>query len=106
MKQRTDLWTVLIVTAVTLLIWYWAAEETRVERTMPIRLEFQVTDANHWHLQPRTLSVAVVVEGSQRAIRQAEQLRTLAIPLPANKGRQTIDVFETIRSTRTSSRPA
>ena len=97
MKQRTDLWTILLITGVTLIIWWWAAGETRVERALPMRLEFAVSGQQRWEVLPRSIPVAVVAEGSQRAIRQAEQLRALGVPLPANRGRQTVDLFETIR---------
>ena len=102
MSHRKDIWTWLIITAVTALIWYWAAGETRVTRTLPTRLEFIVAgeDPADWIIEPKTLSVAIEAEGSARAIRNAEQAvkgRKLSHAIAADVGRLPVDVTQVLR---------
>lgn len=105
MSHRKDIWTWLIITAVTALIWYWAAGETRVTRTLHTRLEFVVAgeDPADWLIEPRTLSVAIEAEGSARAIRNAEQalkVRKLSHAVPADVGRHPVDLTQVLRDHR------
>jgi hypothetical protein len=101
-SHRKDIWTWLIITAVTALIWYWAAGETRVTRTLHTRLEFTVAgeDSADWIIEPRTLSVSLEAEGSARAIRNAEQAmkgRKLSHAIAADVGRLPVDVTQVLR---------
>ena len=70
MPFRKDFWTYVIVTMVTVLIWTWAAAETREERTFYVRHEFIVPDPTTWVVRASDDGTAVTVEGSVRALRQ------------------------------------
>lgn len=101
-SPRKDIWTWLLIAAVTVLIWYWAAGETRVTRTLHTRLEFIVAgeDPADWLIEPKSLAVAIEAEGSARAIRNAEETtkgRKLTIPLPATVSRQPVDITQALR---------
>ena len=81
MGRKTDIWTYLIITAVSILVWGWAANETRIERPLRNRLlvTFSVADPD-WQIDPGETSVFITAAGSQRAIRKAG-LSTLPISL-------------------------
>jgi hypothetical protein len=102
MSHRNDIWTYLIIAGVTVLIWYWAAGETRVTRTLHTRLEFVVAGAEpaDWLIDPAVISVAFEAEGTARAIRNAEEAvkgRRLSIAVPAEAGIQRLDVTQLLR---------
>jgi hypothetical protein len=101
-SHRNDIWTWLIIASVTLLIWYWAAGETRVTRTLHTRLEFVVAGAEpaDWLIDPAAIPVDFEAEGTARAIRNAEEAvkgRRLSIALPAGAGIQRLDVTQLLR---------
>jgi hypothetical protein len=93
MSRRTDIWTYLIITAITLVIWIRAAEETRVSESHTVLLQFVVTSAETWIIAPgNTASVTLTLEGSQRAVRRAKEIDKLTIELAPTVGEQAIDV--------------
>jgi hypothetical protein len=99
---RNDIWTWLIIAAVTVLIWYWAAGETRVTGTLHTRLEFVVAgvEPEDWLIEPATLPVALEAEGPARAIRNAESAlkgRKLSVQVPAEAGGQRLDITQLLR---------
>lgn len=98
MGQRTDTWTtILIITAVSVLVWYWAASETRVTKTLaPVRIEFTLPDADRWLIEPRSMAVTITAAGSQRSIRNAERLERLQISLTPAAGPQAIDLVDAV----------
>ena len=103
MKFRTspqEIWTIMLVTIVTVLIWVWAAGETR-ERKDPLNatVQFTVPDPENWVIQPEQQSMVMVIEGSQLALRRAQQLlnEPLVISVPAVIGRQTVNLPERVR---------
>jgi hypothetical protein len=103
MKFRTspqELWTIVLVTIVTVLIWVWAAGETR-ERKDPLNatVHFTVPDPENWVIRPEQQSIVIVIEGSQLALRRAQELLTepLVISVPGKVGRQTIILPERVR---------
>ena len=97
-KDRRDLWTWPIVVAVTFLIWYWAAGETRDSRTANFTVRMSVP-AEGWLVEPSNVSVEIDVEGSRRALRNVEDMdTTLSIPLKPEVGVQNVDLSEAIRA--------
>ena len=51
MAWRKEIWTVVIVTVVTVLIWFWAAGETQEQRAVNYaRVEFVVAEPEEWLL--------------------------------------------------------
>ncbi|MHC5113501.1 MAG: YbbR-like domain-containing protein [Planctomycetota bacterium] len=96
MKKRTDIWSYLLITAVTVLIWSLAASKTREDATLRMRTEFQVTDTAQWLIRPDTITVTISAEGSRRAIANAEVIKRLTLDVPAASGVQTVDVVDLI----------
>lgn len=101
MSIRSNIWTFLLVTLVTVLIWYWAAGETRSRTDPPIESLVQVTvpDPENWLLTPAQRSATIVLEGSQLALQKATaRLRQpLVINVSATPGRQVVDLLERVR---------
>ncbi|TVQ54614.1 MAG: hypothetical protein EA377_05080 [Phycisphaerales bacterium] len=99
MKNRVDIWTLLIVTAVTALIWFWAAAETRGDRSISVRLQFVVADPDDWLVTPPQRTVRIEVQGSRLALDQAD--RVLRQPVPIEfvpvVGAKTIDILNALR---------
>jgi len=96
---KTDIWTYLLITAVAVLVWYWAAGETRIERVLtPITIEFAVGDATTWRIEPNEMTVIISAKGSQAAIRSAEAVERIVRDLPAHSGDVTLDVAEIVGS--------
>lgn len=95
-----EIWTIVLVTIVTVLIWVWAAGETR-ERKGPMNatVHFTVPDPENWVIRPEQQSMVIVIEGSQLALRRAQELMTqpLEVGIGANVGRQTINLPERLR---------
>ena len=95
-----EIWTIVLVTLVTVLIWVWAAGETR-ERKDPLNatIHFTVPDPENWVIRPEQQSVVLVIEGSQLALRRAQELLSdpLEISVAATAGRQTINIPERVR---------
>lgn len=96
-RIRNGIWSHLIVTIVTLLIWLWAAGETRDSRTFNVvRLQFAVTEPANWVITPPQQPLTIVVEGSPFSLQRADQLfrQALKVTLTATRGKQVIDVYE------------
>lgn len=95
-----DIWTFLLVTLVTVLIWVWAAGETRQTlRIVDARVQFTVSDPGNWVIRPEQQSLVLDIRGSQLGVRDVQNLLRQPLPLdiPANAGRQTIDLFDLLR---------
>lgn len=93
MNAPRDGWTWVLVTAVTLLIWSWAASETRDTRRIPMRIKLAVPDEQGWLIEPSTVSATITAEGSARALRQAEAMaQQIRLMLSAEVGPQQIDL--------------
>ncbi len=99
MGRKTDIWTYLIITAVSILVWGWAANETRIERPLRNRLlvTFSVADPD-WQIAPGETSVSITAAGSQRAIGKAEELKRLSLDLPPSAGTVVLDLLDALRS--------
>jgi hypothetical protein len=94
-SPRTDLSAFLVITAVSVLVWSWAAGETRIAESLDIRATFQA-DAEtpgRWEFEPRSMVVELELGGSRLSVRRArEQLRDLILEVRAEEGVQTIDL--------------
>jgi len=98
MKKRPDIWTILIVTAVSFLIWYWAAGETRETGEYTLRVQFNTSDPAGWLVIPaEKKTVDLVVEGSRRAINRLREIKDILIEVPAQIGMHATDVAERLR---------
>jgi hypothetical protein len=73
-KFRERLWTYALVTAVALLIWYWAAAETRGQRSASFRLVLQPAPQTEQIVSPGELVATVEMEGSRLALQRAADL--------------------------------
>jgi hypothetical protein len=97
---RERLWTYTLVTGVTLLIWFWAATETRDEGTASFRIE--LVGAADQVVTPNELTVHVKMEGSSLALERALQAAQVSIPLtvgnelPSQTGVQRVKLMEAL----------
>jgi hypothetical protein len=96
---RNRLGTYLIVTAGALLIWLWAASETREQSTLFVRVRFAVSGEGRWQIDQPQVGVTVKVEGSVRAIGNADAAsrQGVTVVLPAEPGPVTVDLIERLR---------
>jgi len=89
-------WTYVIVTALTLLIWFWAASETRDQTVLYPTLKFvaAASAGQQWIVTPPDLTVTLRVEGSKRAIQEASAVvaHRLSIALPPPNDAGTVDL--------------
>ena len=85
---RNDLWTYVLVTVMTVLIWLWASTETRQEAVLNGLVVFTVPEAGEFVVTPSSQPVVITVEGSSRAIRKVREALSvgLAVDLPAESG--------------------
>lgn len=99
MLSKKELGTILIVTAVTVLIWFWAAGETLMQRNVNARIAFTLPEPESWQIMPRQRFVTLSLEGSKLALQQADQAlrRDLEVPLHASVGRQSVDLLEAMQ---------
>lgn len=96
---KREFGTILIVTAVTVLIWLWAAAETIDQESFGTRITLTLPEAASWQISPRQEFVRLSMEGSKLAMQQAEQVlrQGLHVPLRATIGRQTVDLLDAVR---------
>lgn len=96
-----ELWTYVIVTLVTVLIWFWAAGETRETKVINnARVQFTVPEPANWVITPPPPQAATLtIEGSTFALQKAEALLRgpLEISVSPTPGRQTIDILERLQ---------
>jgi hypothetical protein len=99
MGFRKDILTYVIVTAVTLLIWVWAATETREQQTFSVRVEFIVPDADEWLIEPAQRTTTITVQGSRLSLdtMQERVRRPLQVEVLPRPGTQPIDLLAAIR---------
>jgi len=97
---RERLWNYALVTGVTLLIWFWAATETRDEGTASFRIE--LVGAADQVVTPSNLTVHVKMEGSSLALERALQAAqgpvalTVGNELPSQTGVQRVKLLEVL----------
>lgn len=74
-RAKGRLGTIIVVTAISLLIWIWAAGETRERATLHARLQFTPASNFSTIVSPRTdQQVALKVSGSARSIQRIRQV--------------------------------
>lgn len=99
MHWRDRFWTYLLVTTVTVLIWLWAAFETRDNRSQSYLVVFAPSAPTDQVVTPRERTIAVDLEGSRLALERAGKLKsplvlTVGNELPSKPGVHRTDVVE------------
>ena len=98
-------WTYAFVTVIAVLVWAWAAGETRRQSSMLVRVRLvpPVTDQVTWGIEPGTAEVTVNLEGSRFALQSAQRAAEFPLELtlgsqffPATQGRISIPVASAI----------
>lgn len=101
MSWHKEIWTYLIVTLVAVLIWAWAASETRERKTIPsVRVQFYVnSDAANWLIDPPTVSPSLNIEGTKLAVQSlAKELqKPIRIAVAVNAGHLTVNLAEALQ---------
>ncbi len=101
---RRNIPTYVIVTFVTMLIWYWAAAETRDQKPLELRLQIVSPDPNAWVVQPDTTTVRLMIEGSALALEDALGLNSRPLTLelgtndlPLEPGHHSINLVDVLQ---------
>lgn len=105
-SSRGRVGTIILVTAVTLLIWIWAAGETRERALLWARVQFEPASAFSTIVSPRSArEVALTVAGSSRSIQQLRQalyepliLTSGTSGIPGDKGTHIVELAEALRN--------
>ncbi len=112
MNFQSKYWTYLIVTLVTVLLWVWAAAETREEKSATFLVRFASAGAGDWVIIPDEVTLTVTLEGSRFPLQEALSLKqgsivlTTGNELPSSVGLHTLDLTtalnknEALRNTR------
>ncbi|MHC4109169.1 MAG: YbbR-like domain-containing protein, partial [Planctomycetota bacterium] len=111
MNFQSKYWTYLIVTLVTVLLWVWAAAETREQEPATFRVRFASASAGNWVINPDEMTLTTTLEGARFAIQEAQArtgplVLTTGNELPSGVGRHTVDLTtalnknEALRNTR------
>lgn len=101
MNFQREIWTYLIVTLVTVLIWFWAAAETRESKTIYFgRVQFTVSDPANWTISPAQQALTMNIEGSTLAIQNAEAVArdALIAEVRPMEGVQSVDLAQALRN--------
>ncbi|MEM7227939.1 MAG: hypothetical protein AAF432_03905 [Planctomycetota bacterium] len=101
---RREFGTIIVVTTVTVLIWAWAAGETRTQQDVFARLEFRAPTSGQYIVDTDTQQVSISIEGSRLAIQKAIQLleKPLDLPIgvdgvPGDPGQHFVDLVSVLR---------
>lgn len=97
-RNRSDPVTILVVTAVALMIWYFAAGETRSGEAITLTVRIAAPDAATWRVRPERVEVLVSAEGPARALRAAGQIESILIAPPETDGDHEIDLVDALRA--------
>lgn len=81
MDFRERLWTYLLVTVVAVLIWLWAAAETRDQGSASFTVQFAPAAPSDQIVTPREKKFAVELEGARLALQRARTLANAPIVL-------------------------
>ncbi|MHC4422820.1 MAG: hypothetical protein ACYS1E_19830, partial [Planctomycetota bacterium] len=111
MRFRERLWTYALVSAVALLIWYWAAAETRDQDSSIFWLMFEPAPQTEQIVTSQGIDkekveeVSVEMEGSRLALQRAAQLAarqplilTAGIELPTDGEHKSLELVELLQS--------
>ena len=100
---RERLLTYTLVTVVAVLIWYWAAVQTRDQTSPSFRLRLMPARLSNQVVTPREITARLEMEGSLRALQQARQLAaqgelalTLGNELPNEPDTHRIDLVQAL----------
>lgn len=100
MNRRTELWSYLLITIVTILIWMWAAGETREEKEIICTARFAVPGPDDWSVEPPVHAFTMTVTGSRLSMQNLNLLEKngLVIDLPPELRPQEIDIEAAVRA--------
>ena len=103
MHLRERLWTYLLVTGVAVLIWYWAAAETRASRSESFLVQFAPSAGADQVVTPRERKFIVEIEGSALALERAAKLKmpivlTVGNELPSKPGVHRTDIADILEA--------
>ncbi|MCZ6835899.1 MAG: hypothetical protein O7G85_09010 [Planctomycetota bacterium] len=95
---RSEIGSYLIITTAALLIWFWAAGETREQKTINCTIEFVAPDSKAWIIEPSLHTFNMSVEGSRLAIQRLETLAQegLTYTVVAEVGEQIVDIAQAL----------
>jgi len=100
MTWRRSMGTYLLVTGVTVLIWFWAAGETRDQSNVYATVRFNVPSATgeQWVLEPREVTAELSIEGATLAIQRtkASLEQHIRIEISPQKGTQQINLVDAL----------
>lgn len=100
MSWQREIWTYLVVTIVTALIWAWAAGETREQHTIgSAQVQFIVPDAAGWVISPSRQAVTLELSGPKRGLQEMEHhfRRPVSVVVPVIAGKQGIELREQLQ---------
>lgn len=92
---HTDIPAFLVITAVAVLVWSWAAGETRSDEKLEIRATFRADEETpgRWEFEPRSVGLVLDVSGSRLSVRRArEQLQDVVLDVRAAEGTSLIEL--------------
>ena len=93
MGWRSQLPTYLIVTVVAVLIWLWAAGETRETGERTFRVQFTTQFPADHIVTPKETTISVEIEGSRSALRSAPAMGSpIVLTLDAGLGDHAVDL--------------
>lgn len=100
MPWRSEIGSYLIITVVSVLIWLWAAGETREQKAVISKALFNVPDDSVWIIDPEIHAFNMVIEGSRQSIQNVEILAPngFRIDIAPNVGAQSIDIVEALNN--------
>lgn len=100
MPWRNEIGSYLIITVVSVLIWLWAAGETREQKAVISKAIFNVPDDGAWIIVPDNHPFNMVIEGSRQSIQNVEILARngFRIDIAPNVGTQSIDIVEALNN--------
>jgi len=100
MRWNSAILTYVTVTVMTLLIWLWAAGETRDSRTIDaVNVAFTTTQPRRWIVAPDSIRAAVRVDGTPVALQRAQSLLHLGVTVevPEIAGDLPINLLDALR---------
>jgi hypothetical protein len=104
-NSQARIGTVILVTAVTLLIWIFAAGETRERAVIWARVQFEAASGITTIVSPRTTQqIALTLSGSTRSIQEVRRaleeplvLATGTKGIPGDKGTHLVEIVDALR---------
>jgi hypothetical protein len=97
-KIGGELWSVVVVSVLSVLIWVWAAGETRELQSQTCSVK--LTCPPDWQLSEDFITPTVWYVGSKVSLRACEELLSsgLSIDVPAQRGSREINLLEELRA--------